>query len=177
MKKLLLPLSCLLALSACWRDHRPQEPDFDPSRDIPAGTLVLITLQDVHDASRSSTFLVDPRSGRVVERKDGTPGQGEKGSVAEGTTQQGLLPGTAYNILKVPCAETQKTDETTELGCTLNAIDPKHESDGNPNPIKDYEARLTATKKFVVNVAVNVLKAAHDTGVNITTQSIRQTPR
>jgi hypothetical protein len=171
MKKLLLPLSCLLALTACWRETRPTEPDWNPSRDIPAGTLVRVTLQDVTDPSRISTFVVDPRAGRVVDRKDGRLAQQkESQSMA---AQEGLSTQTVSTAVQVPCPEIP--DDKDDPGCLVNASDPKHETTGDPNPIMDYKTRLALTEKFVTQVAVKLLEAAHTTGVNVGVRGLKQT--
>jgi hypothetical protein len=173
MKKLLLPLSCLLALTACWRDTRPTEPDWNPARDIPAGTLVRVTLQDANGSGRSSTFVVDPRSGRVVDRKDG--GRAQQQESSSKVAQEGLSAQSVSTSVQVPCPEIP--DKEADPGCFVYASDPKHETTGDPNPIKNYTERLALTERFVTQVAVKLLEAAHVTGVNVGIQGLKQAPR
>ena len=171
MKKLLLPLSCLLALSACWR-HTREPSDWEPSRDIPAGTLVRVTLRDVSDPSRVSTYVVDPRAGRVVERLDGRRAQQD----ASGTvTAAQLSTSTVSTSVTLPCPEI-KVEGSEEPICVVFASDPKLETSDDPNPVKELEQRLELTSRFVVQVAVNLLEAAHVTGVNVGVSGLKQAP-
>ncbi|WP_164020948.1 hypothetical protein [Pyxidicoccus trucidator] len=172
MKRILLPLSCLVALSGCWRHTR--EPDWNPSRDIPAGTLVRVVLQDVNEPGRISAFTVDPRAGRVIDRQDGKRVQRqEAGSVT--AAQDAPSKQTLNTAVQVPCPEVRP--DAPE--CLVYASDPKHETTGDPNPAKenDYAARLALTEKFVVQVSLNLLEAAHVTGVNVGVQGLKQAPR
>lgn len=168
MKRLLLPLSCLLALSACWRHTRDR--DWDPSRDIPAGTRVSVTLQDVSDPSRGTTYLVDPRAGRVVERRDAKV---TRQDASQSTTEAQQLQGTTTltTTYRIACAE-PKT-ETEEPACLVRASDPKHETD-DPNPIMDPKERLIRTERFVVQLAQSTLQVAHLNKIDLGLGGVKQ---
>ncbi|MFP2931176.1 hypothetical protein ACLESO_39480 [Pyxidicoccus sp. 3LG] len=170
MKRILLPLSCLLALSACWRTTR--EPEWNPSQDIPPGTLVRVTLQDVKDSSRISTYIVDPRTSRILDRQDGKKALHDAQD-AEQAAQATSTLRMVTTAVKVDCPPEQETEE----GCIMPAIDPKHDTSGDPNPIKDLKLRRELTEKFVKLYALKILEAAHVTGVNVTVQAARQGTR
>jgi hypothetical protein len=170
MKRLLLPLSCLLALSACWRHTR----DWDPARDIPAGTLVSVTLQDVSDPSRGTTYLVDPRAGRVIARRDA---QATRQDASQSTTEAQQLQGTTTltTTYRIACAETktETESENEEPACLVRASDPKHETD-DPNPIMDQTERLVRTERFVVQLAQSTLQVAHINRVDLGLSGVKQ---
>ncbi|QDF06939.1 hypothetical protein [Myxococcus xanthus] len=168
MKKYLLPLSCLFLASAC--RHIGNTPDWNPSEDIPAGTDVRITLQDVRNPQRRSTYVVDPRTGTVVERRDGKrayavadPQSLDTESTGE-ATQAALAPSSSVTVaMSVNCRDSL----TSPDGCVDLAIDPKHETSGDPNPIKEEKRRIAITERYVKQLAVNVLQTAHRAGVQV----------
>ncbi|QQR42815.1 hypothetical protein JKA73_27675 [Myxococcus xanthus] len=168
MKKYLLPLACLFLASAC--QHLANTPDWKPSEDIPPDTYVLITLQDAHSPQRRSTYVVDPRTGTVVERRDGkrayaaaAPQSLDTESAGE-TTQAALASTSRVTVsMSVNCRETLVSPD----GCVDLAIDPKHETSGDPNPIKDEKQRIAITERYVKQLAVNVLQTARRTGVQV----------
>ncbi|NVJ06548.1 hypothetical protein HUW63_15040 [Myxococcus sp. AM001] len=160
MTKRLLPLSCLLLASAC--QHIGNTPDGNPAKDIPAGTYVHITLQDIRNPERRSTYLVDPRTDTVVERRDGKRASAAEASV----TASKAAPAPTSNVslaMSVNCRITK----TAREGCVDLAIDPKHETSGDPNPIKEESRRIALTERYVKQLAVNVLQTARRTGVRV----------
>ncbi|NMO14171.1 hypothetical protein HPC49_47465 [Pyxidicoccus fallax] len=172
MKKLLLPLSCLLALSACWRHTR--EPDWNPAQDIPAGTLVNVTLRDVKDSSRVSTYVVDPRAGRVIARRDGKRAQQDVSSEVT-AAQDTVAPMPVNTLVELPCRQ-PKTGEEGESGCVASAIDPKAETSDDPSPTKGGDESLLRTERFVVRVANGLLESAHTAGVSLGLKRFQQVP-
>lgn len=168
MKKYLLPLSCLFLASAC--RHLGNTPDWNPAKDIPAGTYVRITLQDAHNPQRRSTYLVDPRTDNVVERLDGKRAVAASDAQALDTestgevSQAAVAPTNRVTLaMSVRCRDT----ETAPEGCVDLAIDPKHETSGDPNPIKEERLRIAATERYVKLLAVNVLQTAHRAGIQV----------
>ncbi|WIG98895.1 hypothetical protein [Myxococcus sp. SDU36] len=168
MKKYLLPLSCLLLASAC--QHTGNTPDWNPAKDIPAGTYVRITLQDVRNPERRSTYLVDPRTDTVVERRDGKRAyaaeapQALESEAAVTATQTAPAP---TNSVTVAMAVNCRITKIAKDGCVDLAIDPKHETSGDPNPIKEESRRIALTERYVKQLAVSVLQTARRTGVRV----------
>ncbi|MCP3140255.1 hypothetical protein [Pyxidicoccus xibeiensis] len=174
MKRILLPLSCLLALSACWRNTR--EPDWNPSQDIPKGTLVRITLQDANNPGIISTFLVDPIANRILDRRDGKQAmQAAQEADSEKSVQAAaaVAPRTVSSTTIIDCPPAELTEEH----CLVRASDPKHETTGDPNPIRDLKLRLERTEQFVKLYALKLLEAAHLSKVDIAVQVGQQRPR
>ncbi|MFP2962609.1 hypothetical protein ACLEPN_33755 [Myxococcus sp. 1LA] len=177
MKKYLLPLSCLFLLSAC--RHTGNTPDWNPSEDIPSGTYVRITLQDVRNPQKRSTYVVDPRTDTVVERQDGRRAMAAPGAQAldtessdEATKAASAVSQTnsVFVSMSVICRETQ----TSPDGCIDMAIDPKHETTGDPNPIKEERLRIAITERYVKQLAVNTLQTAHRAGVQVHVPAVRR---
>ncbi|NOJ80508.1 hypothetical protein [Myxococcus xanthus] len=175
MKKYLLPLSCLFLTSACL--HTGKTPDWTPSEDIPPGTYVLVTLQDAGSPQRRSTYVVDPRMGTVVERRDGkrayavaAPQSLDTESTGE-AVQAALVPTSRVTVaMSVNCRETLASPD----GCVDLAIDPKHETSGDPNPIKDEKQRIAITERYVKQLAVNVLQTARRAGVQVHVPALKR---
>lgn len=172
MRRALLSLSCLLALSACRHlCPQPDEPDFNPSRDIPPSAIVRVTLKDKDDPSRMSTFVVDAREGKVLQRLDG-PKAVEQRQVRQAVTQQqgGQQPAadsdaeaTAMSV-EVYCLVTTSTPEN---GCPdASAIDPKMEQTGGDDPKHEIKQQWTRTQDFVIRIARSYFEAVKRSGID-----------
>ncbi len=179
MKKFIAPLSCLV-VAAAGCTHTGRTPDWNLSDVVPPDTLVRVTLQDAQDASRRSTFVVDPHRDVVVERLDGrrslppTPPRAASETEATGDTSQTSMSGGQVTVsLLVNCRVTQ----TAEDGCVDLAIDPKHETSGDPNPIVDPRERLVLTEKFVKQLAASTLEAAHRNRVRVYVPAVQREAR
>ncbi|AEI68887.1 hypothetical protein [Corallococcus macrosporus] len=176
MKKHLLPLSCLFLLSAC--RHTGNTPDGNPSEDLPAGTYVQITLQDVRNPLKRSTYVVDPRTDTVVERRDGrravaAPSPRAPGTEPSDETTQAASAVSQTHSASLTLSVLCRVTETAEDGCIDLAIDPKHETSGDPNPIKEERLRIAITERYVKQLAVNMLRTAHRAGVQVHVPAVR----
>lgn len=182
MKSVLLSLTCLLALSAC--KHAAPEPDFRPSRDIPPGAIVHVTFRDRKDPRRVSTYVVDARAGQVLMRLDGaramegmqqpppprppafappTPMRGEQ-QEQEGTQSSSLAQ--PLNITtEIDCQVLPSEDKNRDGCLDVNAIDPRLEPTGNPDPQDDPAARVKRTTQFAIKLAQSLFQAAKLSGI------------
>ncbi|AKQ64530.1 putative lipoprotein [Myxococcus hansupus] len=181
MKKFIVPLSCLVvAATGCI--HTGRTPDWNPAEDVPPGTRVRVTLQDAQDAERRSTFVVDPRRNVVVERLDGRRAHAHTGpeasseaetKAASGTSGPSVSGGQVLVTMVVTCQGAQ----ASENGCVVLAIDPKHETSGDPNPIVEERERIARTERFVKQLAAGTLEAAHRNGLQVHLPAIRREAR
>jgi hypothetical protein len=193
MKRALLFLSCALTLSAC--KHIQPKPDFSPSRDIPAGTIVQVVLSDRKDPNRVSTFIVDAREGRVLERRDGPNALEPRQSSLRGATASLTLAAAEQDAqqdtsgsqtlsskvsttftAQVDCPPPPEGAEPNTNGCILaNAIDPRLETTGDRDPKNEALKRTKKTLQFVIRLAQSGFEAAKLNGVIlIQPQSLQQ---
>jgi hypothetical protein len=182
MTRALLSLSCLLALAAC--SHATPEPDFRPSRDIPPGAIVHVTLRDRHEPRRVSTYVVDARAGKLLMRLDGaralelqqtsppprppsfapsTPMRGEQ--QGETGTQTSSSSFATSFTLEVDCPPPAPGEKQPEGCLDANAIDPKLETTGNPDPQDDPGLRWKRTEQFAIKLAQGIFQAAKLSGI------------
>lgn len=177
MRRALLSLSCLLALSACRHlCPQPDDPDFNPSRDIPADSIVRVTLQDKNDPSRMSTYVVDARRGEVVRRLDGP--QAVEKQQTRGTVSQ-------QQVAQEPAADTDATEMAVKVYCIVtsstpenacpdaSAIDPKMEQTGGDDPKHEIKQYRTRTQDFVVRIARSYFEAVKKSGIDQPMQNLQ----
>jgi hypothetical protein len=193
MKRALLSLSCLLALSAC--KHAAPEPDFRPGRDIPPGAIVHVTLQDRKNPRRISTYVVDARAGQVLMRLDGAralelqrpaappprtpsfvppaPMKDERQGGGTGSQTTSTFALSSSVTVQADCPP--PSDEREEDGCVdANAIDPKIETTGNPDPQNENPKFRRGPPGFVIKLAQGLFEAAKLSGLPVQPQQLQR---
>ena len=134
MKKRILALPLLLSLAACRHLPARAPTQEEIQRDAPAGGLVRVTLRDSKQPYRFSSYLVDVRNNKVVDKVDGSKREELEGLCSE--SQQSAPAGTPTFLMSSAEVYTDCKNPETQPGCIPGALngDPGGPSGGGGDP-------------------------------------------